>query len=235
MRLSYREAVSEKKKKKRDRRGGTERSVFGRKPEWCLFFLLFLAGLECAARKNLFNCADGRLCYIEFSALDTTPWINRLVAYTKSVLAQSRVRIIGVCFGHQIVGRALGSILTRSPLGFEISVCKVDLTETGKSLFDGNESLHVMQMHQDVVVDCPLGVKLLGSSPMCENQGMYVQRRLITVQAHPEFSHDIMKELIELRKGKAFDETLAADGLRRVMGRNNGYVVAKAFLTFLIE
>lgn len=181
------------------------------------------------------NCADGRLCYIEFSALDTTPWINRLVAYTKSVLAQSRVRIIGVCFGHQIVGRALGSILTRSPLGFEISVCKVDLTETGKSLFDGNESLHVMQMHQDVVVACPLGVKLLGSSPMCENQGMYVQRRLITVQAHPEFSHDIMKELIELRKGKKFDETLAADGLRRVMGRNDGYVVAKAFLRFLIE
>lgn len=228
------------RRKKKGTGEGNRKECFGRKSEWCPFFPLFLAGLECPARKNLFvrrrNCADGRLCYIEFSALDTTPWINRLVAYTKSVLAQTRVRIIGVCFGHQIVGRALGSILTRSPLGFEISVCKVDLTETGKSLFDGNESLHVMQMHQDVVVACPLGVKLLGSSPMCENQGMYVQRRLITVQAHPEFGHDIMKGLIELRKGKkVIDETLAADGLRRVMGRNDGYVVAKAFLRFLIE
>lgn len=182
------------------------------------------------------NCADECLRYIGFSALDTTPWINRLVAYTKSVLAQTRVRIIGVCFGHQIIGRALGSILSRSPLGFEISVCKVDLTETGKSLFDGNESLQVMQMHKDVVVACPPGVKLLGSSPMCENQGMYVQRKLITVQAHPEFGHDIMKDLIEARKGKKiFDEALAADGLRRVMDRNDGYVVAKAFLMFLTE
>lgn len=173
---------------------------------------------------------------LEFSASETTPWINRLVAYTKSVLAQTRVRIIGVCFGHQIVGRALGSIVTRSHLGFEISVCKVDLTETGKSLFDGKDSLHVMQMHRDIVVDYPLGVKPLGSSPMCENQGMYIQRRLITVQAHPEFRHDIMKEIVGVRKEqKLLDESLATDGLRRVMDRHDGYIVAKAFLRFLIE
>lgn len=173
---------------------------------------------------------------LEFSASETTPWINRLVAYTKSVLAQTRVRIIGVCFGHQIVGRALGSIVTRSHLGFEISVCKVDLTETGKSLFDGKDSLHIMQMHRDIVVAFPLGVKSLGSSPMCENQGMYVQRRLVTLQAHPEFRHDIMKEIVEVRKEqKILDESLAADGLRRVMDKHDGYTVAKAFVRFLIE
>lgn len=173
---------------------------------------------------------------LEFSASDTYPWINRLVAYTKSVLAQTRVRIIGVCFGHQIVGRALGSIVTCSPLGFEISVCKVDLTETGKSLFDGHDSLQIMQMHRDIVVACPQGVKLLGSSPLCENQGMYIKRRLITVQAHPEFKDDIMQEIIEVRKEKrVLDETLAVEGLRRVRDRHDGYVVAKAFLRFLIE
>lgn len=173
---------------------------------------------------------------LEFSASESTPWINRLVAYTKTVLAQTRVRIIGVCFGHQIVGRALGSIVTRSHLGFEVSVSKVDLTETGKSLFDGKHFLYIMQMHRDIVVAYPLGVKPLGSSPMCENQGMYVQKRLITLQAHPEFRHDIMKEILEVRKEqKIIDESLAADGLRRVMDRYDGYSVAKAFVRFLIE
>lgn len=173
---------------------------------------------------------------LEFSASESPPWINRLIAYTKSVLAQTRVRIIGVCFGHQIVGRALGSIVTRSPLGFELSVCKVDLTETGKSLFDGKDSLYIMQMRRDTVVANPPGVKPLGSSPMCENQGMYVQRRLFTVQAHPEFKHDIVKEIIEVRKEqKIIDESLAADGMRRVMDRHDGYIVGKAFVRFLIE
>lgn len=181
------------------------------------------------------NCAH-ETSVLEFSASESPPWINRLIAYTESVLAQNRVRVIGVCFGHQIVGRALGSSVIRSPLGFEISVSKVDLTETGKSLFDGKDCLHIMQMRRDTVVSCPPGVKPLGSSPMCENQGMYVQRRLFTLQAHPEFKHDIVKEIIEVRKEqKILDESLAADGLRRVMDRHDGHTVGKAFVRFLIE
>lgn len=173
---------------------------------------------------------------VEFSASESPPWIKRLIGYTKSVLAQSRVRVIGVCFGHQIVGRALGSIVTRSPLGFELSVCKVELTETGKALFDGKDSLQIMQMRRDTVVAYPPEVKPLGSSSMCETQGMYVQGRLFTMQAHPEFRPDIVKEIIEVRKEqKILSESLAADGLRRVMDRHDGHTVGKAFVRFLIE
>lgn len=51
------------------------------------------------------------------------------------MLAQDRVRIIGVCFGHQILGRALGVKVGRSEVGWEISVCEMDLTDKGKELF----------------------------------------------------------------------------------------------------
>jgi GMP synthase-like glutamine amidotransferase len=71
----------------------------------------------------------------EYNAFDSIPWINKLVEFTKQVLAQDRVRIIGVCFGHQIVGRALGADVGRNDVGWEISVCEVDLTERGKELF----------------------------------------------------------------------------------------------------
>jgi GMP synthase-like glutamine amidotransferase len=50
------------------------------------------------------------------------------------------VRIIGVCFGHQILGRALGVPVGRSDIGWEIAVCDVDLTEKGKALF-GKDTL----------------------------------------------------------------------------------------------
>lgn len=45
------------------------------------------------------------------------------------------MRIIGVCFGHQIVGRALGVKVGRNDEGWEISVCDMELTENGKELF----------------------------------------------------------------------------------------------------
>jgi GMP synthase-like glutamine amidotransferase len=50
------------------------------------------------------------------------------------------VRILGICFGHQIVGRALGAKVGRSEQGWEIAVCGMDLTEKGKELF-GREKI----------------------------------------------------------------------------------------------
>lgn len=70
------------------------------------------------------------------TSFDNDPWILRLVDFTKDVLAQDRVRLIGICFGHQIIGRALGVTVGRNTDGWEVSVCKVDLTAKGKELFE---------------------------------------------------------------------------------------------------
>lgn len=63
------------------------------------------------------------------------PWILKLVDFVKKVLDQDRVRVIGVCFGHQIVGRALGAKVDRSDGGWEISVTAIDLTKRGQEIF----------------------------------------------------------------------------------------------------
>lgn len=55
--------------------------------------------------------------------------------YTKEALEQNRVRIIGVCFGHQIVGRALDQRVGRGDGGWEVSVMPVGLSDLGKKLF----------------------------------------------------------------------------------------------------
>jgi GMP synthase-like glutamine amidotransferase len=58
-----------------------------------------------------------------------------LVEFTKKILKQDRIRIIGVCFGHQILGRALGVKVGRSDDGWEISVLPVELSAKGKEIF----------------------------------------------------------------------------------------------------
>jgi GMP synthase-like glutamine amidotransferase len=71
----------------------------------------------------------------EHNSFDNDPWILKLVNFVREVLEQNRVRLIGVCFGHQIIGRALGAKVGRSDDGWEISVLPVQLTEKGKELF----------------------------------------------------------------------------------------------------
>jgi GMP synthase-like glutamine amidotransferase len=77
-------------------------------------------------------CADGDPGHDSFA---DTPWINKLVDFTKRVLAQDRVRTIGVCFGHQIVGRAMEVKVGRNDGGWEVAVTDVQLTEKGKEIF----------------------------------------------------------------------------------------------------
>jgi GMP synthase-like glutamine amidotransferase len=55
-------------------------------------------------------------------------------------LKQRRVRLIGVCFGHQIIGRTMGVKVDRSDKGWETSVVAVDLTKRGQEIF-GRSSL----------------------------------------------------------------------------------------------
>jgi GMP synthase-like glutamine amidotransferase len=72
---------------------------------------------------------------IGHNAYGDAPWINILVDYVKEVLKQERVRIFGVCFGHQIVGRALGQRVNMGEAGWEVSMTPIELTEKGKEIF----------------------------------------------------------------------------------------------------
>lgn len=70
------------------------------------------------------------------NSFEDVPWINTLVDFVAKILKQNRIRTIGVCFGHQIVGRAMGAKVGRSGDGWEASVDDIDLLPRGKQLFN---------------------------------------------------------------------------------------------------
>jgi GMP synthase-like glutamine amidotransferase len=187
----------------------------------------------------------------EYNSFDNDPWILKLVDFTKKLLKQDRVRIIGVCFGHQILGRAAGVKVGRSDDGWEISVLPVQLTAKGKEIFQQDtlvrlqisnitqvltlkQSIH--QMHKDIVFEYPEDFEKLGGSPRCLVQGMYKKGKLISVQGHPEFTEGIVTYLVKMRAEQGiFQDEQARDALERVGKPHDGIVIAKAFLRFLLE
>lgn len=92
------------------------------------------------------------------------------------------------------------------------------------------------QSHKDVVFNYPEGTEELAYTDKCAVQGMYISKRLITVQGHPEFNEEIMREVLEVRhKAGVFDVEMYHDGIERVDKYQDGVVVAAAFLKFLLE
>lgn len=145
--------------------------------------------------------------------------------------------MIGVCFGHQIVGRALGAKVARSEgPTWEVSVCPVAQTPRGKAMFGGKDTLNIHQMHKDIVYHYPAGVEELGSTDACKVQGMYSPGKFITVQGHPEFTEEIVRELVEYRyKQNIFGEKVYQVGVANVGKEHDGVIVAQAFIKFLLE
>ena len=91
-------------------------------------------------------------------------------------------------------------------------------------------------MHRDVVYNYPDGVESLAYTEKCAVQGMYVPQRFITVQGHPEFDEEIMRELMIVRhEAGIFDDEVFEDSMGRVDKYQDGVVVSKAFLEFLLE
>ena len=65
---------------------------------------------------------------------------------------------------------------------------------------------------------------------------MYIPNRVITVQGHPEFNEEIMREILESRHRMGiFDDETFATALTRVVKPHDGLVVSKAFLRFLLD
>jgi hypothetical protein len=61
-------------------------------------------------------------------------WIVRLVDYVREAVEGGKTKVLGVCFGHQIIARAMGVRVERGT-GWEASVTPVPLTKHGKKWF----------------------------------------------------------------------------------------------------
>lgn len=155
-------------------------------------------------------------------------------------------RFSGVCFGHQLLCRALGSRVGPSPgKAWELSLTKVTLTSIGEKLFQTEKSINLHQMHQDHVIEAPshetsdlLGpddhVAVWGSSDAIAVQGVYIRERLFTTQGHLGYDGRMVEQHIKHRvdAGGIQDVEKAEEAKAMAYLDHDGIVVAAAVLRF---
>lgn len=135
------------------------------------------------------------------SVTDPAPWMDRAGAWL--VEAARRAPVLGVCFGHQLLARALGGRVERNPRGREAGSVAVRLTPAGARdpLFAGlPDPLLVQETHEDHVAEPPPGATVLAANARTPVQAFAWGDRLRCVQFHPEFDAARSRFLAALRR-----------------------------------
>jgi len=135
------------------------------------------------------------------SVTERAAWMLRSEALIRRI-ADAGTPLFGICFGHQLVGQALGGRVAKNPRGREIGTVEVRVVPHAPRdpIFEGlGERFRANHTHMDSVVELPPGARLIAETDLESNAAFAIGDRVKCVQFHPEIDGDAMRGYIEAR------------------------------------
>ncbi len=99
------------------------------------------------------------------------------------------IPILAICYGHQLVGNLLGGKVV--PGQGEYGYRQIKTLNASETLFEGlPEKIVAWMSHGDQIIELPPGFEVIAKSETCPIAAMINrEKRIITVQFHPEVEH----------------------------------------------
>ena len=144
---------------------------------------------------------------------DDLPWIAPLKAFLGA--AKGKAKLVGICFGHQIMAEAFGGRVEKSERGWGVGLHRYEILERAPWM-DEAASVSLPVSHQDQVVEPPPGARILAGNAFSPHGILaYTDQPAISLQPHPEFEPEFARALIEGRREIVPDADTAIASLDR--------------------
>ena len=128
------------------------------------------------------------------------PWVRTLRERVTGLLEQ-RKKLLGICFGHQLIAHCLGAQVGRAPNGWGMGRMAYDwVGATPLKPAAADAAVNLLASHQDQVLTLPAGATLQARSDFCPVAAYSVDDHVFCVQPHPEFVEAYSSYLLEKRK-----------------------------------
>ncbi|MEN8171357.1 MAG: hypothetical protein ABFS03_00605 [Chloroflexota bacterium] len=126
-------------------------------------------------------------------------WIANLERFIQ-VSYRAGKKLVGICFGHQILAQALGGRVEKSEKGWGLGLDTFKLSAHMPWMTETPDHCALYFVHQDQVIELPPGAELLGGNDFCPNLIFTIDNQALGIQGHPEFGLEIMGDIMLARK-----------------------------------
>jgi GMP synthase (glutamine-hydrolysing) len=164
------------------------------------------------------------------SVTEGAPWMLA-TARRLSQVVQAGTPVFGICFGHQLLGQALGGRVDANPGGREIGTVRLERLAPDP-LFDGlPEPLLANMTHVDSLVELPAGATVIARTERDPYAAVRFGEKCWGVQFHPEMDSDVMAAYVDGRSAAIGREGLDIGAIRAGIGEGAaGREVLRRFL-----
>ena len=161
---------------------------------------------------------------------DNLPWMTPLKDFLRG--AKGKTKLVGICFGHQIMAEAFGGKVEKSERGWGVGLQTLEVCGTAPFL-GGERSVSIPASHQDQIVIQPPATRVIAANAFSPFGVLaYEDQPALSMQFHPEFTPEFAKALIERRRDDLPDPEAAKASLDRP---NDRHAVAGWIRRFLLE